>query len=95
MYIVLVSSCERKAIRKTRHVLDSYAIRVSKNTWQTKITMQGVTEIAKELRSIATRQTSVACYVNNGYNNLKLVWIIGSKKHYLHNGQYPIRVVRS
>ena len=91
MYIVLVSSCERKAIRKTRNILDAYAIRISRNTWSTKITMKGLEEIAKELKAVATRQTSVACYVNNGYTNLKLVWIIGSKINYLHNGQYPIK----
>jgi CRISPR-associated endonuclease/helicase Cas3 len=79
MHIVLVSSCEKKAIPKTRNILDSYAIRISRNSWTTKITMKGLDEIAKELRSVATRQTSVACYVNTGYNNLKLVWIIGSK----------------
>jgi CRISPR-associated endonuclease/helicase Cas3 len=91
MYVVLVSSCEKKAIRKTRKILDAYAIRVSKTTWSSKITMLGVKAIEQELKQIATRQTSVACYVNNGYNNLKLLWVIGSKTHYLYNGQYPIK----
>lgn len=79
MHIVLVSQCEKKAILRTAKVLDAYAIRHGDRTWITPITKLGLAALYQELRSRSTRQTAVACYVNEGARRLRLAWTVGRK----------------
>ncbi len=79
MHIVLISQCEKKAILRTAKVLDAYAVRHGDRTWVTPITKNGLDALYHELRSRGTRQTAVACYVNDGTRRLKLLWVIGRK----------------
>ena len=79
MHIVLISQCEKKAILRTAKVLDAYAVRHGDRTWVTPITKNGLDALYYELRSRGTRQTAVACYVNDGTRRLKLLWVIGRK----------------
>ena len=55
MHILLVSACEKRAIKKTRALLDSYALRVGKKTWSTPITQEALTELRTALKKTATR----------------------------------------
>jgi CRISPR-associated endonuclease/helicase Cas3 len=79
MHILLVSQCEKKAILRTAKVLDAYAVRHGDRTWVTPITKNGLDALYRELRSRGTRQTAVACYVNDGARRLKLLWVVGRK----------------
>jgi CRISPR-associated endonuclease/helicase Cas3 len=79
MHILLVSQCEKKAILRTAKVLDAYAVRHGDRTWVTPITRIGLDALYRELRSRGTRQTAVACYVNDGARRLKLLWVVGRK----------------
>ena len=79
MHIVLISQCEKKAILRTAKVLDAYAVRHGDRTWVTPITKNGLDALYRELRGRGTRQTAVACYVNDGTRRLKLLWMIGRK----------------
>ena len=38
MMVTIVSQCEKKALGKTRRVLDAFANRIGDNVWQTVIT---------------------------------------------------------
>jgi len=38
MMVTFISQCEKKALKKTRRVLDAFANRIGDNTWQTVIT---------------------------------------------------------
>lgn len=89
MHVVLISACEKRALKKTRAVLDSYALRTGPQTWTTPITQEGLEELKGALNRTATRQTAVACYRNEGYRRMKLIWIIGSKKEFGPNGHFP------
>lgn len=89
MHVVLISACEKRAIKRTRAVLDSYAMRAGERTWVTPITQEGMQELRGMLRRTATRQTAVACYRNEGYNRLKLLWVVGSRSAFGPNGHYP------
>lgn len=61
MHVIFISACEKKALKKTRAVLDSYAIRTGQSTWQAPMTMEGLTEVRKALKQKGiTRQTAVA-----------------------------------
>lgn len=89
MHIVLVSACEKRALKKTRAVLDSYAIRTGVRSWTTPITMEGLQELRAALKRCATRQTAVACYRNDGRRAMKLLWIVGSKRPFGPEGHFP------
>ena len=42
MLITFVSECEKKALLRTRRVLDAFANRIGERTWQTIITEEGL-----------------------------------------------------
>jgi len=90
MHIVFVSNCESKAIKKTRAIIDRYATRIADRTWASPFTMEALDEVHHALKRVATRQTSVACYRNNGRDGLKLDWIVGNKHAYDSLGAYAI-----
>lgn len=90
MHVVLISACEKRAIKKTRAVLDSYALRHGDHTWMTRITTEGLSELRRMLRRTATRQTSVACYQNDGRKHMRLLWIIGNQKNFDRFGVSPV-----
>ena len=50
MMVTFVSQCEKKALKKTRRVLDAFANRIGDNTWQTVITQEGLNTVKKMLR---------------------------------------------
>ncbi len=89
MHVLLVSACEKRAIKKTRALLDSYAIRVGEKTWATPMTQEGLHELRAALKRTATRQTAVACYRNDGYRRMKLLWTVGSRSTFGPDGHFP------
>ncbi len=42
MIVTFISQCGKKAIPRTRRVLDAFADRIGDNTWQTVITEDGL-----------------------------------------------------
>nr|WP_036768765.1 hypothetical protein [Photorhabdus australis] len=50
------------ANRKTRRILDQLAERKGDRTWQTAITLEGLSILRKRLRNTARRNTAVACH---------------------------------
>lgn len=90
MHVIFVSACEKKAIKKTRTVLDSYAMRRSQTSWHTPITEDGLKEVKSALNKVATRQTAVAAYRNYGNRGMKLVWVVGARYKFGSDGAYPI-----
>lgn len=95
MYITLISACEKRALKRTRAVLDSYAIRIGARTWGTPITHEGLQEMRTLLRRSATRQTAVACYRNQGAARMTLLWIVGARSRFGPTGHYPAGTRRS
>lgn len=90
MHVIIISACEKRALKKTRAVLDSYAIRTGQSSWQAPMTMEGLKEIRTALKKTATRQTAVAAYVNYGMRRMKLAWVVGSKHKFNLEGAYPV-----
>lgn len=90
MHVVFVSVCEKRAIKRTRAILDSYALRVGDHSWATPITQEALMEVKRALKSTATRQTAVACYRNFGNQRMDLMWIIGSQRRFGLNGVFPV-----
>ncbi|MDV4251401.1 hypothetical protein MSG83_18040 [Acinetobacter baumannii] len=49
MIVTFISQCEKKAIPRTRRVLDAFADRIGNNTWQTVITEDGLLAVIVKL----------------------------------------------
>ena len=90
MHVILISACEKRALKKSRAILDSYAIRTGLSSWQAPMTMDGLKEIRSALKKVATRQTAVAAYINFGVRRMKLAWVVGAKHKFAHDGVYPV-----
>lgn len=90
MHIVLVSLCEKKAWKRSRAILDSYALRAGERTWMTPITEEGLHELRSALRRQATRQTSVACFRNAGRSKMTLLWVVGNRDGFGKDGITPV-----
>lgn len=89
MHITLISACERRAVKRSRAILDSYAIRTGVRSWATPITLEGLRELRGLLKASATRQTAVACYRNEGRERMRLLWVVGSREAFGPDGHFP------
>jgi len=90
MHINLVSQCEKKALGRTRKIIDRYAIRTSERTWSTAITKEALDDLRIALKQVATRQTAIACYINDGRTRMRLAWTIGRSDAFGAQGEYAV-----
>lgn len=82
MIVTFISQCEKKAIPRTRRVLDAFADRIGDNTWQTVITEDGLIAVKKLLRKTVTKSTAVSCHWIRGKRRSEYCcgwWGIGIK----------------
>jgi CRISPR-associated endonuclease/helicase Cas3 len=90
MQVVLVSSCEHKAWKRTRAVLDRYALRIGERTWQTPITSEGLETLRSVLKRQASKNTAIACWRSEGYRGMHLLWTVGRKHAFGTDGQIAV-----
>ena len=90
MMVTFVSQCEKKALNRTRRVLDAFANRIGDNTWQTVITEDGLIAVKTLLRKTATKNTAVACHWIRSRSRSELVWIVGNRKRFNAEGIVPV-----
>ncbi|MEN9898186.1 MAG: type CRISPR-associated helicase Cas3 [Pseudomonadota bacterium] len=94
MMVSFVSQCEKKALNRTRRVLDAFANRIGDNTWQTIITEDGLIAVKTLLRKTATKNTAVSCHWIRSRSRSELVWIVGSRKQFNLEGVVPVNTTR-
>lgn len=88
--VLLVSRCRKKALERTRRILDQYALRIGERTWQTPITREGLDRLRAHLNEQASRGTAVACHgVSRGRH--QLWWIVGRQEAFADDGRIPGR----
>jgi CRISPR-associated endonuclease/helicase Cas3 len=90
MMVTFISQCEKKALAKTRRVLDAFANRIGDNTWQTIITDEGLIAVKKLLRQTATKNTAVACHWMRSRSRSELIWMVGAKNKFNSEGIVPV-----
>jgi CRISPR-associated endonuclease/helicase Cas3 len=90
MMVTFVSQCEKKALNRTRRVLDAFANRIGDNTWQTVITEDGLIAVKTLLRKTATKNTAVACHWLRSRSRSELVWIVGNRRRFNAEGIVPV-----
>lgn len=86
MMVLFVSQCEKKALKKTRRVLDAFADRIGDNTWQTVITEEGLQAVKKLLRKTASKNTAVSCHWIRSRARSDLLWVVGNKSKFDYRG---------
>ncbi len=89
MNVLLVSQCNKNALKETRRILDQFAERRGDRTWQTPITMQGLQTLHKMLRKTARKNTAVACHWIRGKDHSELMWIVGDVQRFNAQGATP------
>jgi len=94
MMVTFVSQCEKKALNRTRRVLDAFANRIGDNTWQTIITEDGLMAVKTLLRKTATKNTAVSCHWIRSRSRSELVWIVGNRKRFNEEGIVPVNSTR-
>jgi CRISPR-associated endonuclease/helicase Cas3 len=82
--------CEKKALLRTRRVLDAFADRIGAKTWQTVISEEGLLAVKQLLRKSASKNTAVACHWRRSYNRTDLMWIVGNKNKFNAEGIVPV-----
>ncbi len=90
MMVTFVSQCEKKALNRTRRVLDAFANRIGDNTWQTIITEDGLIAVKTLLRKTATKNTAVSCHWLRSRSRSELVWVVGNRKRFNNDGIVPV-----
>lgn len=94
MMVTFVSQCEKKALNKTRRVLDAFANRIGDSTWQTVITNEGLNAVKKLLRKTASKNTAVSCHWLRSRSRSELVWIVGNRNQFNSQGLVPVNTTK-
>ncbi len=94
MIVTFISECEKKALKKTRRVLDAFANRIGSNTWQTVITNEGLQAVKKLLRKTASKNTAVSCHWIRSRSRSELQWVIGNKDKFNSQGIVPVNYTK-
>ncbi len=90
MMVTFVSQCEKKALNRTRRVLDSFANRIGDNTWQTVITNEGLNAVKKLLRKTASKNTAIACHWISSRSRSQFLWVVGNRSKFNSDGVVPV-----
>ncbi|KGQ69420.1 hypothetical protein OA57_11730 [Chelonobacter oris] len=94
MMVIFVSQCEKKALARTRKVLDAFANRIGDNTWQTVITEDGLQTVRQLLRQTASKNTAVSCHWIRSRARSDLLWLVGNRRRFNPQGAVPVNRTR-
>lgn len=89
MNILLISECDKRALKESRRILDQFAERRGERTWQTSITQAGLDALRRLLRKTARKNTAVACHWIRGRDRSELLWIVGDASRFNAQGAVP------
>ena len=94
MNVLLISQCNKNALKQTRRILDQFAERRGDRTWQTPITQAGLETLRKLLRKTARKNTAVACHWIRGHDHSELMWVVGDASRFNMRGATPTNTTR-
>lgn len=93
MIVTFISQCGKKAIPRTRRVLDAFADRIGDNTWQTVITEDGLLAV-KTTQKTVTKNTAVSCHWIRGRRRSELLWVVGNRNKFNEQGIVPVNTTK-
>lgn len=94
MNVVIIAQCNKKALKKTRQIVDQFAERKGTRTWVTRITQEGLNTLRRLLSKTARRNTAVACHVIRGAYNTELRWVVGNRSMFDLDGNVPTNTTK-
>ncbi|WP_430454319.1 type I-F CRISPR-associated helicase Cas3f [Rhodopirellula europaea] len=94
MIITFVSQCQKKSLKLTRQVLDTYAHRIGSRTWQAVMTEQGLDAVRHRLSKSARKTSAIACHRVRGTRRTELLWIVGNRNQFDASGNVPVHRTR-
>ena len=94
MLMVIISECQKKAINRTRSIMDNYARRAGTNVWIAHITNEGLKALKKELTKSATKNTAIVCYKAAGKKRFEKLWTVGRKDVFDQNGYVATNITK-
>lgn len=94
MLVTFVSQCKKKAIKRTRRILDAFANRIGDNVWQTAITEDGLQTVKKLLNASASKSTAVSCHLVCSRRRTKLVWVVGNQRQFNEQGFVAVNTTK-
>lgn len=94
MMVIFSSQSEKKALRTTRRILDTFADRIGHDTWRTVITEEGLSTVKMLLRKQATKNTAVSCHWIRSRNKSELLWIVGNRDKFDEQGRVPVHATQ-
>jgi CRISPR-associated endonuclease/helicase Cas3 len=92
--VTFISQCEKKALNRTRRVLDAFANRIGSNSWQTIITEEGLIAVKNLLKKTATKNTAVSCHWIRSRSRSELVWIVGNRDQFNSEGLVAVNITQ-
>jgi CRISPR-associated endonuclease/helicase Cas3 len=90
--VTFISQCEKKALPRTRRVLDAFANRIGDRTWQTIITEDGLITVKNLLKKSVTKNSAVSCHWLRSRSRSELVWIVGNRNCFNQQGFVPVNL---
>jgi CRISPR-associated endonuclease/helicase Cas3 len=90
MIVTFISECEKKAIARTNKILDAFAKRIGRRTWQTIITQDGLIAVKNTLKKTATKNTAVSCHIFKSRSRTELLWIVGTRSKFNSEGNVAV-----
>ena len=94
MIVTFVSECRKKSIPITCGILDAYAHRIGRRTWQANVTTEGLDAIRERLSRAARRSTAVACHRNRNRRQTELLWVVGNRRAFDDQGRVAVHRTR-
>lgn len=90
MMVLFVSQCEKKALKRTRRVLDAFADRIGDHAWRTVITEEGLQAVHTLLKKSASKSTAVSCHWLRSRSRSQLLWVVGRNSAFDATGRVPV-----
>ena len=90
MNVIIISQCEKKSIKKTNLIVDSFLGRIGDRAWTGAITEEGLNSLKKMLKKTASKNTAVSCLRITTRKTFELSWIVGNRKKFSSNGYVPV-----
>ncbi|SUA55227.1 CRISPR-associated helicase Cas3, subtype I-F/YPEST [Oligella urethralis] len=89
MNILIISQCNKNALKETRRIVDQFAERTGDRSWQTQITAEGLQTLKRMLRQTARKNTAVACFWMRSRKQTELIWVVGDRSQFNDDGRTP------
>lgn len=91
MNILVVDASRKKAAIRSRRILSKYLEALGTDTFAGRMSEEGLIDLIKELREVASRHTAIAVHRVATRDTLELVTIVGSKDFFDETGRWAFK----